>query len=91
MKTIEDLRAALFETLQAVKGGQLEIDRAKAVGDLAQTIINTAKVEADYARATGADVRSGFITSPAAQRLTGTGPKIPSLASQMEAAGRSKA
>lgn len=48
MKTIEDLRAALFETLQAVKGGQLEIDRAKAVGDLAQTIINTAKVEADY-------------------------------------------
>lgn len=91
MKTIEDLRAALFETLQSVKGGQLEIDRAKAVGDLAQTIINTAMVEADYARATGADVRIGFITSPAAQRLTGAGPKIPSLASQMESAGRSKA
>jgi len=91
MKTIEDLRASLFETLQAVKGGQLEIDRAKAVGDLAQTIINTAKVEADYARATGADVRSGFIPAPAAQRLAGAGPKIQSLASQMEAAGRSKA
>lgn len=91
MKTIEDLRAALFETLQAVKGGQLEIDRAKAVGDLAQTIINTAKVEADYARATGADVRSGFIPSPSTPRQTGQSPSIPSIATQIAAAGRSKA
>lgn len=85
MNNINDLRSVLFETLQAVKNGNMEIDRAKAISDLSQTIINTAKAEIDYAKATGANVNSAFIEQP---RLIGTPPAPPSLVSQMAAAGR---
>lgn len=56
MKNIEDLRAHLFETLAALKdpAKPMEIDRAKAIVDVAQVIVNTAKVEVDYVKATGA-------------------------------------
>ena len=48
------------------------------------------KVEIDYAKATGADIASSFVEGQP-PRLTGQPPAKPSLASQMEAAGRSKA
>lgn len=53
--TINDLRAHLFATLDALrdKEAPMEIDRAKAISDVAQTIINTAKVEVDHLRVTG--------------------------------------
>ena len=51
--TIEDLRAILFETLRGIKTGQVDIERAKAVCDISQTIINTGKLEVDYMRQTG--------------------------------------
>jgi hypothetical protein len=70
-KTINDLRDALFETLQAVKSGEMALDRAKAMTDIGQAIINTAKVEVDYIRATGGDAQSKFIESPA-KKLAGT-------------------
>lgn len=85
MNNINDLRAVLFETLQSVKGGMMEIDRAKAISDLSQTIINTAKAEIDYAKATGANVSSAFIEP---QRFIGTPPAPPSLVNQMAAAGK---
>ena len=47
---ISALRTTLFDTLQAVKSGEMDIDRARAVSDIAQTIINTAKAEIDYAK-----------------------------------------
>lgn len=52
-KTIEDLRAVLFETIDKVKDGKMDIERAKTISDIAQVMVNTAKAEADYARATG--------------------------------------
>lgn len=91
MSTITELRSVLFETLQSVKAGNMEIDRAKAISELSQTIINTAKAEIDYAKATGANVCSGFIEHQPAPRLVGQAPAVPSLASQMEAAGRKSA
>ncbi len=53
---IDSLRIHLFETLAALKDKEkpMEIDRAKAISEVAQVIINTAKVEVDYAKATGA-------------------------------------
>ena len=45
MKNITDLRATLFDTLEAIKAGKLDIDRAKAINEVAQTIINTAKAQ----------------------------------------------
>lgn len=47
-KTIDDLRSMLFETMQAVKDGSMDLDRAKVMGDLSQVVINTAKVEVQY-------------------------------------------
>lgn len=87
--TIESLRSALFETLQAVKSGSMDIDRAQAICEISQTIINTAKVEIDYAHKTGANVASQFIEAPR-QQLTGTPPATPGIADQIEAANRSK-
>lgn len=53
---IDTLRGHLFATLDGLrnKAEPLDIDRAKAISDVAQVIINTAKVEVDYAKATGA-------------------------------------
>lgn len=59
-KNISDLRDSLFATLEAVKAGTLEIDRARAVNEVARSIIETAKVEVDYLRTTGGG-ESSFI------------------------------
>lgn len=59
---MQDLRNHLFETLEALKDPDqpMEVARGKAVADVAQTIINTAKVELDVFRETGR-MPSGFI------------------------------
>ncbi len=60
---IEDLRNHLFETLEGLKDKDdpMPLDRAKAIADTAQTIINSAKVEVDFLRVVGATEGSGFI------------------------------
>ncbi|MFD4837698.1 hypothetical protein ACFWP0_09325 [Achromobacter sp. NPDC058515] len=50
-KTINDLRDAMFETMTALKEGKITIEQAKAVSEIGQVIINSAKVEVDYIRA----------------------------------------
>lgn len=59
-KSIEDLRAVLFQTLDEVRNGSLDIERAKTVNEVAKTIVDTAKVEVDYLRTTGGG-ESSFI------------------------------
>lgn len=54
------LRAALFETLRGVRDGSIPLDQARAVNELGKTLVDTAKVEVDYLRATGGG-ESGFI------------------------------
>lgn len=61
-KTIHDLRAALFDALQKVKDGTMDLDKARAVNELGKTLIDSAKVEVDYLRTTGGG-ESGFIDS----------------------------
>ena len=50
---INALRAHLFSALQGVKNGTLDLDKARAVNELGKTIVDTAKVEVEYLRATG--------------------------------------
>ena len=52
---IEDLRNHLFAALEALgdKENPMDIERAKAISDVAQTIINSAKVEVDYLKVAG--------------------------------------
>lgn len=70
MKTMDDLRSVIFDTIDDVRKGKLDAATARAISDLAQNVINSAKAEADYARATGQVVRSGLIsTEPAAPPL----------------------
>jgi hypothetical protein len=59
---ISDVRAALFKTLRDLsdKDKPMDIERAKAVNEVAQTIINSAKVEVDALRVLGGK-GSGFI------------------------------
>ena len=43
-----------------LKGGEMQIDRAKAIAEVAQVIVNTAKVEVEFIREVGG-MGSNFI------------------------------
>ena len=60
---INDLRNHLFSTLEALQDtdNPMDIDRAKAISDVAQVIINSAKIEVDFIKATGRSEGTGFI------------------------------
>lgn len=65
---LSDLRNHLFETIEKLKDGDLDVTKARTIADVAQVIINTAKVEVDFLKAT--DGRgSGFIEG---EELAGT-------------------
>jgi hypothetical protein len=59
---IEDLRGIMFETLRDLRDKEkpMDIDRAKAVADVARVIVESAKVEVDHLKLTGGK-GSGFI------------------------------
>jgi hypothetical protein len=57
---IEDLRDHLFETIEMLKDGDMDIQKAKAIKDVAQTIVNSAKVEVDFLKFTKEGNGSGF-------------------------------
>ena len=59
--TMDALRVELFAALRAVRTGGLDVSAARAAAELGQTIIGTAKAEAEFARVTGRDVVSGLI------------------------------
>lgn len=50
---ISALREHLFSALRGVKDGSLELDKARAINEIGKTLVDTAKVEVDYLRATG--------------------------------------
>lgn len=63
---IEDLRNHLFATLEALADQEkpMEIDRARAVADVARVLIDSAKVEVQLLEVTGQMRGTGFITLP---------------------------
>lgn len=61
-KSINDLRDTLFATLEGIKAGSIDIEKAKQINEVAKTIVDTAKVEVDYLRVTGGG-ESSFIES----------------------------
>ena len=56
-KTLDDLREHLFATLDALcdKNKPMEIERAKAISKIADTVIESAKAEVAYLKALGRD------------------------------------
>lgn len=67
------LRDHLFESIEMLKNGEMEIDKAQAINGLAQTLVASAKVEVDYiSKIGGLNDRSDFIegsATPAPLRL----------------------
>jgi hypothetical protein len=51
-KTASDLRERLFAAIDGVKDGTTSIEQAKTISELSQVVVNLAKVEVDYIRAT---------------------------------------
>lgn len=64
---INQLREHLMSTLASLRDrdNPMEPDRARAVAQVAGVLVDTARVEVDYIKATGQD-RSGFLEEPAA-------------------------
>ena len=62
-KNINHLRDTVFDALEQVKDGTMDVDRAKQICEIGQVIINSAKVEIEFAHKTGANVVSGFLES----------------------------
>jgi hypothetical protein len=65
---ITDLRDHLFECIELLKDEEnksMTVDKAKAIADISQVIINTAKLEIDFIKATdkmdGLVKTTGFI------------------------------
>lgn len=78
---IEDLRNHLFEMLETIKDPDAKVDLARyRLGvDVANSLIDSAKVEVEFVKATGALSGSGFIPEmtttlpkPARPRLVGS-------------------
>jgi hypothetical protein len=59
---ISELRQQLLDTLKDLRNREqpMEPDRARAVAQVASVLVDSAKVEVDYIKATGSD-RSDFI------------------------------
>lgn len=74
---IEDLRNHLFATLEALQDEKnpMDLARAKAISDVSQTIINSAKVEVEFLNAVSGATASGFFPK---EEVSGT-PQRPKL------------
>lgn len=74
---INDLRDHLFETLEALKNEKspMDLDRARAVAEVAKVIIETAKVEVGFLKIRSEAAGTGFMrddtlpTAPVGRQL----------------------
>lgn len=60
---IDDLRNHLFETLEALKDDDkpMDLDRARAIADVAKVLVDSVKVEVDFLKVTGALKSTNFL------------------------------
>ena len=74
-RNLNDLRDHLFDTLESLKAKEnpMDLDRAKAIASVAQTIINSATVEVKAMNAMGSASESGFF-GPAEKALSAGNP-----------------
>ena len=52
-KSVTDLRAILFDAIESVKAGDLDLDKARTINELSRTIVDSARAENDHAKITG--------------------------------------
>lgn len=76
---VDDLRKHLFETLAGLKDktAPMDLDRARAVADVARVLVDTAKVEVEFLKVTGGVKSTDFLpdgdenTVATARRING--------------------
>lgn len=64
MNDVNALRQHLFDAIEGVKSQSMSIEQAKAIADISQVVINSAKVEVEYAKATGGNEATAFLSPP---------------------------
>lgn len=69
---IEKLRESLFETLDGLRNKTMDIATAKAMSEISQTIINSAKVEIEFQQQHKRLVESEFFKMPNPLAIIGT-------------------
>ncbi len=72
MSNIQTLREQMFLTLQGIKDGSISIDKAKAICQVGDVIVASAKIEVDFIRANGGG-KSDFILEDKNTKQTPTG------------------
>jgi tRNA(His) 5'-end guanylyltransferase len=67
--TMDDLRNHLFATIEALQDPDkpMDVERAKAINQTAQTLINSAKVEVEFMEVSGHRVPGKFFPSSQSQ------------------------
>jgi hypothetical protein len=68
-KSVDDLREHLFAALQGLRDGTVSVETAKAISEVSQTIINSARVEVEAARLVDSSEMPRF--------LSGESPQLP--------------
>lgn len=81
---IDDLRKHLFETLEGLRDKEhpMDLDRARTIADVGKVIVDSAKVEVDFMKVTGATQSTGFLPEAervVPQRAIGAAPRGPAL------------
>lgn len=84
-RTSQDLRDALFDEIEQLRGGDGDPTRAMAVANLAKQIINVAKVEMDFHREALKHAEAGR-TMPMGQMQLGSS-AVSAASSATEASG----
>lgn len=81
MSNITELREHLFATLRALrdKEAPMEIDRARAISQVAAAVIDSVRAENDFLRVTGLQRGSGFIPDGGAAPAPDAGPPASGL------------
>lgn len=64
MKTMEDLRETLFIALDKTMDNSITTDQSKAIVEIANSIIDSARAEIELVKTIGAIKGSGFIKLP---------------------------
>jgi hypothetical protein len=60
-KNFDSMREIIFDSMKMIKEGKLTPDEAKSISILGQTIINSVKVEVDFIKASGSNLKPKMI------------------------------
>jgi hypothetical protein len=68
-KKIQDLRETLFDTIEGIKNGKIDVEKAKAITNIAQVLVNSAKVEVDFLKNVNQQGNTGFISDSGKKQI----------------------